>query len=191
MLASLAFILLLFVAVSSSTTNVTLFISTNHIIRTISETFIGFNLDYWKNNTESFGTSSIPYIDFSNRDLITLTKALSPAILRIGGSGEDSVIYNISGECNDAQKWNISGSPSSYYCSEVKPENYFCLNTSRWHEIFEFVNTANLKLVFGLSACYGRKTSDEPKDMSNIDALLQYTASMDDFNISNIPGTRV
>ena len=116
--------------------------------------------------------SSIPYIDFTNSDLITLTSALSPGILRIGGSGEDSVIYNISGECSESNKWNITG---SYYCSEVKPENYYCLNMSRWKQIFEFLDSTNLNVVFGLNACYARLTDDEQMDISNIHSLLHYT----------------
>ena len=171
---------------AASTINLTLSIS-DTVIRSIPETLIGFNLDYWENNTESFGTSSIPYIDFTNKDLITLTNALSPAVLRLGGSAEDSVIYNISGECYEAEKWNITG---SYYCSEVKPPNYFCMNMTRWQQIFEFIEAANLELVYGLNACYGRKSNDEMMDISNIDSLLQYTSTAKSigFNISRIRG---
>eukprot|EP01083_Nonionella_stella_P167678 564222_1 len=188
MSACLVLVLLCFISSYGTSIDLTLSVATNTTKRTIPEPFIGFNLDYWKNNTESFGTSSIPYIDFSNRDLITLTSALSPAILRIGGSPSDSVIYNISGECNDATKSNLA--PQSYYCSEVKPPNYFCMNTSRWKEIFEFISATNLELVYGLNACYGRQATDQMMNISNIDALLRYTASTVStvFNISKIRG---
>ena len=135
---------------------------------------------------QHFGNSSIPYIDFSNTDLIALTSALSPAVLRIGGSGEDSVIYNISDECNEPDKWNISG---NYYCSEVKPADYYCLSTTRWTQILSFCDATNIDLVYGLNACYGRRNADEQMDMSNIDALLSYTvAHADTLNVSRLRG---
>eukprot|EP01084_Bolivina_argentea_P042190 77826_1 len=166
--------------------DLTLTISTNNIIRTLPERFIGFNLDYWEDNHEHFGNSSIPYINFKNKDLLALTSAVSPAMLRIGGSGEDSVIYNISNECNEPNKWNISG---PYYCSEVHPPNYYCLTKTRWQQILQFCQDTNLKLIYGLNACYGRKGKDKPIDMTNIDSLLSYTISQSkNLNISRIEG---
>ena len=182
----------LWITVLLGTDIVTFKASTNNIIRTLPYPFIGFNLDFWKDDHEHFGNSSIPYIDFQNKDLIALTSAISPAMLRIGGSGQDSTIYDIFGECsNKAAGWNIMTRFASnpYYCSEVHPDDYYCLTSNRWHEILEFCDAADLKLIFGMNACYGRYAKDEMMNMSNIDALLSHTASHgNELNLSRIYG---
>ena len=114
-------------------------------------------------------------LDFENPDLITLTKAITPAILRIGGSPQDSVVYNISGECNE--KYGIPG----YGCSQTTNSEYYgCINKTRWDQINAFAQATGVELLYGLNACYGRKSSSSNMNLSNAQNLVDYTNSLGD-----------
>ena len=122
-------------------------------------------------------------VDFSNENFIALTKAVTPATLRIGGSPEDSIIYNISGAC-----LNVNASLPGYGCSEAS-NDYGCLNETRWTEMNEFAYKTNLTLVFGLNACYGRPGHDESMNFTNIEQLFNYTINeMNKTIIKNLYG---
>ena len=79
-------------------------INTNSIVTEIAYPYYGFTFDFWRSDDPNYGkkwgNAGILEIDLSNTNLIALTKALTPATLRIGGSPQDMVIFNISGECN-------------------------------------------------------------------------------------------
>ena len=56
-------------------------------------------MDWWKptdgSNGEKWGDASILWLNLSNPTLINLTKALTPAMLRLGGSPEDVCCISI------------------------------------------------------------------------------------------------
>ena len=81
-----------------------------------------------------------------------------PTRLRIGGSEEDDIVYNVDG----------------MECELAKTDPAFCLNMSRWEEIVEFTTKNNIDLVFGLNAM-DRKNNSSPENFTNIRSFLQYT----------------
>ena len=97
--------------------------------------------DWWLRNDTHYGekwaNASCLTIDLEDPDLLTLARAYAPAILRLGGSPEDSIMYDVDGGC-------VPGSmpqPSpSYYCSQVHPYVYGCLTPTRWRQLLEFGN---------------------------------------------------
>ena len=107
-------------------------------------------------------------MDLKNKNLNALAKALSPAYLRIGGSAEDSTVYNISGAC-------LNIKPFKYSCSQIPIPNYACLEVDRWKEIIKFINDNNLKLIFGLNACYERPSRHETMNWDNVIGLFKTT----------------
>ena len=58
-------------------------------------------MDWWKPTDGQYGykwnDASILFQNLSDPTLIYLTRALTPAMLRLGGSPEDSIVYNMSG----------------------------------------------------------------------------------------------
>eukprot|EP01084_Bolivina_argentea_P187001 322213_1 len=154
---NLCFHLTIYIAllVDGGTINYNLSINTHSIISKIPSPFYGFQFDYWKNKSSGgkwYPNAGILTLNLSNTNLIEYTKALSPAYLRIGGSPENSIIYNISGACN-----NINASLPGYGCGATA-NNYGCLTVDRWQQINEFAVKTNISLLFGLNACYGRPT---------------------------------
>ena len=57
---------------------------------------------------------------------------------------------------------------------------------TRWQEINQFVTKCNLTLLYGLNACYGRKSSEDEMDFDNIKSFINKTAEFiqnsNDFN---------
>ena len=136
--------------------------------------FYCFTIDFWNNNQSKWAPDAgILTLDLSNENLMALIKELSPAVLRFGGSPQDSVAYDINGECS--QKYGFA----EYDCSQAVNTGYYgCINKTRWDEINEFAVKTNVSLIFGLNACYGRKTASSSMNFSNIIALMDYTESM-------------
>mmetsp|Transcript_11796 Transcript_11796/g.12968 ORF Transcript_11796/g.12968 Transcript_11796/m.12968 type:complete len:109 (-) Transcript_11796:103-429(-) len=98
-------------------------------------------MDWWPRQSPGWGNAGVYNVDLENKSLITLTTALSPAILRIGGTLCDSVVYVIDGIPHAECTKGIS-----------------CLNMTRWHQMNEFASTTGVKMAFGLNEMYdGRK----------------------------------
>eukprot|EP01084_Bolivina_argentea_P004809 9111_1 len=154
---------------SQTITNLTLTVYTNVVINKIPEMYFGFTMDWWKPSDQSgkWGDASILWLNLSNPILINLTKALTPAMLRLGGSPEDSIVYNMSGMC-------LTSNSEEYGCAQ-SGKNYGCLNESRWQQILKFIDNTQLSLLFGLNACFGRPNRSSLMNYTNIEQLLNFT----------------
>jgi hypothetical protein len=79
-------------------------------------------LDFWRWDDPTFGkkwgNSSAQEIDLADPQLRGLTAALAPALLRIGGSPDDSIIFDSDGTCVPGSGGN-GPAPKGYYCSQV------------------------------------------------------------------------
>merc|ERR1719242_697274 len=171
LLCAFLFLLLEYDISSSDSIHLTLTVENGKIYQQIPEMFFGFTMDWRKPTDGQYGKkwddASILFQDLSNLTLINLTKALTPAILRLGGSPEDSIVYNISGMC-------LKTDSEQYGCGQ-SGRNYGCLNESRWLEILKFMDDTQLSLVFGLNACFGRPNRSALMDYTNIDQLFNVT----------------
>ena len=83
-------------------------------------------------------------IDLQSARLRALASALSPGVLRLGGTDDKIVQYWLP---------NTDGSPTEPppACRPSSTATNLCLTASRWAEINEFVEATGLRLVFGLS----------------------------------------
>jgi hypothetical protein len=80
-------------------------------------------LDFWRSDDPRFGVkwgnSSAITIDLTDPVLRAAASALAPAILRLGGSPDDSVIFDTDGTC--VPQSGGDGPFPGYYCSQVHP----------------------------------------------------------------------
>ena len=78
-------------------------------------------LDFWRWDDpefgEKWGNSSAQEIDLANPTLRALTASLAPGLIRIGGSPDDSIVYDVDGTCVPGSGGH--GPSASYYCSQV------------------------------------------------------------------------
>jgi heparanase 1 len=135
-------------------------------------------LDFWRFDDPRFGQkwnrSGAIEIDLQNPQLRSLAKALSPAILRLGGSPEDSIVFDTDGTC--VPQSGGDGPFKNYFCSQVHPYVYDCLTEDRWNDLLHFAQDTGLKIALGLNGCYGRSSPSSSMDLSNIKLLLTATA---------------
>jgi len=94
-------------------------------------------------------------------------QGLAPAVWRIGGTPADTVVYEY-------------GSPPECAVHVEKPyPQTKCLSQERWLEILAFAKAAGVSLSFGISGLYGRPSPSEPMNISNAEAFMAATASLD------------
>jgi hypothetical protein len=82
------------------------------------------------------------------------TTAVGPGLLRMGGSPEDSLVYDADGTCVPGSGGKGPGAPTGYYCSQVTPYVYDCLTPARWEALLAYVAGTGMKLVLGLNGAY-------------------------------------
>lgn len=135
-------------------------------------------LDGWNGTLfPKWGNGSYLALDLRSPDLLRYASALAPAILRLGGSPEDSIEFTLDGSGCVPGSGGNGPAPGGYYCSQVHPYHYGCLTGARWEELLTFANTTGLSIVLGVNGCSGRMSRDTPMDFSNIKALLTATAA--------------
>jgi len=142
-------------------------------------------LDFWRRDDarfgEKWGNSSALTIDLSSPALRAAATALAgaptPTLLRLGGSPEDSLVFDSPpGSC--VPQSGGEGPFPGYYCSQVKPYTYDCLTLDRWTALLDFAAATGLKIAFGLNGCFGRASADAPMDYTNAEAFIRATASL-------------
>jgi heparanase 1 len=157
-------------------------------------------LDFWRADDPTFGgkwgRSSALTIDLASPALLAAARALAPALLRLGGSPEDSLVYD-DGDGACAPQSGGDGPFAPYFCSQVHPYTYDCLTRARWFALLEFAAATGLRIALGLNGCYGRASRTAPMNTSNAEALFAATAASPHaaalwgFELSNevVPGT--
>ena len=107
------------------------------LVATTGATFVSYTMDWWAPDQgckpEGWGPhANVLEVDLRSPKLRALARALGPATLRIGGSLDKKVRYE------------MPGTPSC-------PGSALCLNASRWDELHAFAAAVDAQLVFGLS----------------------------------------
>lgn len=178
--------LLLFpcIRASGATTTIDWTLEPSEAAATTSEKLVSFNFDWhppdegptWGQN------ASIVTIDLQNPRLRTLAAAMSPAVLRIGGSEGDDAVYDMEGGCSKSRGGSGVADPA------------YCMTVPRWNELLHFAKDTGLSVAFGVNVMYGRNCTVRcknqpcgagntgygtcsPWDPSNAIALMEYTAA--------------
>ena len=109
--------------------------------------------------------ASILEVDLSSAALRGYASALAPGVLRLGGSEAGSeVMYT------DFPEDELP-CPGGYY---------YCLSRARWDEILEFAAATGVRLMLDLNLIGpGNSTDFDGAGLSNIGAMLSYTAQQD------------
>ena len=162
------------------TTSVTATIDASAALGRTSALHPAVALDFWRSDDPRFGQkwgrSSALTIDLASPVLRAAAKALAPAVLRLGGSPEDSVVFDANGTtCVPGSGGD--GPYAPYYCSQVHSYTYDCLTGARWEELLAFAADTGLKIALGLNGCLGRPSATASMDYTNAAALFAATAA--------------
>ncbi|KNC76483.1 hypothetical protein, variant [Sphaeroforma arctica JP610] len=143
-------------------------INDEHILHTTRDEFVSYTIDTSRNR-EFFDT------DLTDQRISYLAKAISPAFVRVGGTGNDWLTYQLGDESDCKQKGEVT---SHGFQGE-------CMNATWFDNLMGFAERAEAKLIFGLNVLYpwwpyGNEGRDEKPieystwNSSNSAELLRY-----------------
>ncbi|KAJ8570759.1 hypothetical protein K7X08_037731 [Anisodus acutangulus] len=158
----------------------TVYIDGSACIAKIDEDFICATLDWWPctkcdYGTCSWGNASLLNLDLSNKVLLNAIRAFSSLKIRLGGTLQDVLIYQMA---HDKQPC----APFLRNDTEMFGFTQGCLPLSRWDELNEFFKKTGAKVTFGLNALNGRTIGPDGSasgdwDSSNAESFIRYTVS--------------
>ncbi|KAH9543039.1 hypothetical protein CY35_13G041100 [Sphagnum magellanicum] len=160
-----------------STQNVLLTIDGRAPLASIDVAFLCATLDWWPPDkcdygTCSWGNDSMLNLDLGNPLLEKALVELSPLRLRLGGTLEDLVVYDVGNP--PVPCLPFVRAPSSAFGFEGG-----CLSMARWSALMKFFQRTGTVIAFGLNALYNRKKVASgawgPWNSSNAYDLIQYT----------------
>ncbi|KAK7292182.1 hypothetical protein RIF29_07942 [Crotalaria pallida] len=144
------------------------------------DNFVCATIDWWPHdkcdyNYCPWGYSSAINLDLTHPLLSKAIQALKPLRIRIGGSLQDQVLYevgNLKSPCHSFQK--MKGGLFGF--------SKGCLHMKRWDELNHFFNETGAIVTFGLNALRGRHKISQTVwggdwDPTNAKDLINYTIS--------------
>ncbi|XP_051115611.1 heparanase-like protein 2 [Andrographis paniculata] len=157
-----------------------LVVDTNATVAETDANYICATLDWWPPEKCNYGNcpwglSSVINLNLSHPILTNAIRAFESLRIRIGGSLEDRIIYNV-------------GNPPPY-CPELKKQNSEmfgfsegCLHMERWDELNNFFEKTGAVVTFSLNALYGRRHMQNDDwqgnwDSTNARDFINYTVS--------------
>ncbi|KAK7304670.1 hypothetical protein VNO77_42555 [Canavalia gladiata] len=152
-------------------------------VQTKAETgdnFICATIDWWPHDKCDYdhcpwGYSSVVNLDLSHPFLAKAIQALKPLRIRLGGSLQDQVLYEVGSlkaPCHPFQK--IQGGMFGF--------SKGCLHMKRWDELNQFFNETGAIVTFGLNALHGKHQIkhhvwEGAWDSTNAYDFIKYTVS--------------
>ncbi|KAK9116604.1 hypothetical protein Sjap_015551 [Stephania japonica] len=118
------------------------------------ENFVCATIDWWppeKCNYKQcpWGESTVLYLDLSHPFLAKAVQAFGNLRIRIGGSLQDQVVYNVG-------NMNYPCHPFRKMADGLFGFSKGCLRMDRWDELNQFFHKTGAIVTFGLNALYGR-----------------------------------
>lgn len=176
------FLLLTMVSVcwAQKVENVAIVVNGNEPLASTDANYVCATIDWWPRDKCNYkqcpwGSSSITNLDLSHPLLLKAIQAFKPLRLRVGGSLQDRVVYNIG-------KLKYPCQPFKKMAQGLFGFSKGCLLMHRWDEVNRFFNDAGVVVTFGLNALYGRYKIRNGVwggewDSSNANNFINYTVS--------------
>ncbi|GAB4860823.1 hypothetical protein Ancab_035985 [Ancistrocladus abbreviatus] len=160
--------------------NATMVIDGGKAIAETDENFICATIDWWPHNKCNYnqcpwGYSSAMNLNLSHPLLANAIQAFSNLRIRIGGSLQDQVLYDVPSLKSPCHPfWKMSGGLFGFSTG--------CLRLKRWDALNHLFQRTGAIVTFGLNALYGRQKSKNgawvgPWDSSNTRDFIKYTIS--------------
>ncbi|KAL0385962.1 UNVERIFIED_CONTAM: Heparanase-like protein 2 [Sesamum radiatum] len=158
------------------------------------DNFVCATLDWWPEtkcdyNQCPWGKAGILNLDLNNKILANAIRAFNPLRLRIGGSLQDQVVYDVGRPGKKCQPFKRQDGGLFGFSKG-------CLPMERWDQLNKLFKDTGAKITFGLNALSGRKKSQgDPTLMigkwhhGNARDFMNYTAhkgyKIDSYELGN------
>ncbi|KAL6973421.1 heparanase [Sarracenia purpurea var. burkii] len=160
--------------------DVVLVINGTEAVANTDANYICATIDWWPHdkcnyNRCPWGSSSIINLNLSHPLLAKTIQAFKPLRIRIGGSLQDKVLYDVGNLKSPCQTFSKMDNVLFGFSKG-------CLHMIRWDEVNHFFNKTGVILTFGLNALYGRHRLtngvwEGDWDSSNAHDFIKYTIS--------------
>ena len=153
---------------------------TDRAVARASDSFgwTGINMDFWPSSKAKWEGVSALDVDLDDPLLRMLARGLSGALLRLGGSPADFLVYDVfEGACSASSLNRTQPVGKGYFCPIWDQAQGRCLTMQRWQALLQFAADAGLSLVMDLNACWLRNSSTTDTDFSMVEGLLAATAA--------------
>ncbi|XP_008453244.2 heparanase-like protein 1 [Cucumis melo] len=165
---------------AQSATHASIIVDGAAVVAETDDNYICATIDWWPHdkcnyNRCPWGYSSAVNLNLSHPLLIKAIQAFEHLRIRIGGSLQDQVLYdvgNLKTPCHLFQKvsWGLFGFSKG------------CLHMSRWDDLNQLFKTTGAIVTFGLNALHGRHRIQRDKwggewDSTNARDFINYTIS--------------
>lgn len=124
----------------------------------VSDQFLSVTLD-----ASYLSTNWSVVHEFKVPRLLTLARSLKPAMLRVGGTGADYLLYNSTSEVDRTARVGAAPRSNSTFFSK------------QWNEVNQFAKNVGWNLTFGLNALLRNPWPDGNWDPRNAQELIDYT----------------
>ena len=141
-------------------------VNLTHVVHEVSNQFLSVTIG------AGAISSNWKVINFTSPRVVNMAKALSPAMLRVGGTSEDFILF----ENKEIDKGNNPTGCAGEPCLP-KPQRNFTLNTTQWDEVNTFVIAASWDFIYGLNILLRHPWPNGSWDSSNAEQLMDYTVS--------------
>ena len=115
-------------------------------------------------------------LDFNNRRVINMASALSPAYVRLGGTGADLAIFDDTAADTNRLKLDRTSICDDLDLKLHKLRKNFTFNREDWKSLNEFTKRVNWTLLFDVNVIL--KRSDGCWNSSNFRKLLKFSYSL-------------
>ena len=139
-------------------------------LRTVSDQFLSVTID-----SGAIGRKW-NHVDLKSRKVINMAKALSPAMLRIGGTAEDFVIFKNSPEISTTTHSQSSVDKRMHHSN-------ISLLASQLDAINQFTRKVGWEIIFGLNLFLRTSWPKGSWDTTNAEELMRYTISKE-YNVN-------
>lgn len=138
----------------------------------VSDQFLSITIDSYAIQSNWYG------IDLKSPQLLSLAKALAPAMLRIGGTAQDFILFS---ENNTDTKQSLSPKIdyNTYYSHKLKFEDLqnFVMSASQWDAVNKFALAVGWEITFGLNVFLRKHWPENGWNTTNAKQLMEYTIS--------------
>ena len=137
-----------------------------HSVCDVSEQFLSVTID-----AGSIRNKLWEKINFTSPRMQNLARALTPAMLRVGGTSQDYLYFQ-----DNVEYTEVSEMTDMKFNGKVAVPTNFTMTAGDWDAINKFVTLAGWEFIFGLNALT-RVGTDSAWDSGNAMKLMEYTLS--------------